>query len=54
MVKEKCICLGVWIILGLLCFSLIGFGFISLIGCMMSVVIVGEKEVSIDVYYCEF
>ena len=53
MAKEKRTRLGVWIILGLLCFSLIGFGSTSLTGRTTSVATVGEKEVSIDAYYRE-
>ena len=53
MAKEKRTRLGVWIILGLLCFSLIGFGSTSLTGRTTSVATVGEKEVSIEAYYRE-
>ena len=50
MAKEKRTKLGVWIILGLLCFSLIGFGSTSLTGRTTNVATVGDKSITIDEY----
>lgn len=53
MAKEKRTKLGVWIILGLLCFSLIGFGSTSLTGRTTNVATVGDKSITVDEYYRE-
>ncbi|WP_292311360.1 SurA N-terminal domain-containing protein, partial [Marivivens sp.] len=53
MAREKKTKLGVWVILGLLFFSLVGFGTTNLSGRTNTLATVGEKEVTLNQYALE-
>ena len=43
----------VWILMGLIMFSLVGFGAVSFSGSNTAVATVGDQEVSVEDYYRE-
>ncbi|MCL7406006.1 SurA N-terminal domain-containing protein [Paradonghicola geojensis] len=53
MAREKKTKLGVWVILGLLFFSLVGFGTTSLSGRTTTLATVGDKEITLNQYALE-
>lgn len=53
MAKEKKTKLGVWVILGILFFSLVGFGTTSLTGTSNRLASVGQKEITLNQYALE-